>query len=220
MSFTEQSRRLLPGAEEKLSANAYLGLTALTGLIGWVPTVYVIHFMSSTPSGTVGMAEAGPWMRVVTQHSWTLMGLWAVLSVGLVAIGILRVERAAVLSTPQLLWTVGVVISLVLNTVGVMDHTVVLVWAPWLVLFAVVYSLYAYVVTTGALVIDPAAEGEMAGAVLLPFPYTYLVIGLLHVVPVAVDAALGGRQMTDAGIPKVKADYLENEDGSDGVVPD
>lgn len=247
MSFVEQASRLLPGSDQRASANAYLGLTALVGLIGWGATAYVLHVASDPPSGTVGIREAGPWIETVTQFSWQLMGLWAVLTVGLLVVSYFRVQRGVLVTIPNLVWTAGIVLGLVLNAVSVQFTIPVLTWGPWLVVFTVgylltgllaergwiyagagvisglltVWGLFAYLTGAGALVISPDSPAPIAGAVLFPFPYAYAVLGALHVVPVAIDAALGGRGLTEEGITELKARRLEDEgDSGGGVVPD
>lgn len=247
MSFVEEVKRLLPGSERRASANAYLGLTALTGLIGWGGTAYLLHFTSDPPSGTVGLREIGPWIETVTQYSWELMGLWVALMVGLFVVSFLFVERGALLTIPNMVWTIGIAVGLVLNAASIQFTIPALTWGPWLVVFTVgylvtgviaergwiyfgagvvsglltVWGLYAYVTKTGALVMSPDLPVPIAGAVYFPFPYTYAVLGALHVLPVAIDAALGGRGLTEDGISKLKAERLsDEEDSGGGVVPD
>lgn len=247
MRLLGQVGRLSPRSGAKLDGNAYLGLTALMGVVGWVPTAYLIHFETPPPKGVVTLAALGPWAEAVTRYSWELVGLWTVLFVVFLAVTVLRVEPGAVYSAPNALWSVGMGIALVLNAVGV-EYTVAwLVWLPWLVLFAVGYlatgllvtrgwiyylaggislflaanGVYGVLTNTGCLVVtlNPAVETPLAGSVLLPMPLTYVVIGLLHVLPVGLDALLGGRGMTEAGVSAVKADQLD-EDAAGGVVPE
>lgn len=248
MRIVGQARRLLPGSEEKLDGNAYLGLTALMGLVGWGPTAYVVHFMAAPPKGVVTLREVGPWVERVTRYSWELVWLWAALTVGLLAVSALRVERGAVLSIPSLLWAGGMVLALAVTAASLHFQVPWLTWMPWLALFAVGYlatgvlverggiyllaggisgllalnGAYGVLTSTGCLVItlNPAVETPLAGAVLFPMPLTYVVIGALHVLPVGIDALVGGRGMTEAGIPRVRADRLADEDRAGGVVPD
>ncbi|PSQ18903.1 hypothetical protein BRD00_03955 [Halobacteriales archaeon QS_8_69_26] len=248
MRILGQVGRLSPRSDEKLDGNAYLGLTALMGVVGWVPTAYLIHFRTPPPKGVVTLAELGAWAESVTQFSWTIMGLWAALFVGLVLVTVLRVERAALYSVPNVLWAVGMAVALGLNVVGLqLDGLSWLIWIPWLVLFAVGYLVTGVLVTRGwvyhvaagvsallvangaygvltnsgclVVTLNPTVETPLAGAVLLPMPLTYVVIGLLHVVPVGLDALMGGRGTTDAGVPEARADRLDEGD-SGGVVPD
>lgn len=248
MGLLGQIGRLSPRSDEKLDGNAYLGLTALMGLVGWVPTAYLLHVETAPPTGVVTLAQVGAWAEAATQYSWPLMWLWAALFVVFVAITVLRVERGAVYSIPNALWGIGMAIALAFNAVGVENTVAWMVWLPWFVLFAVgylvtgllvargwiyllagtvsaalaAYCVYGVFTSTGWVVVTqtPAVETPLAGAVLFPVPYTYVVIGLLHVVPVGVDALMGGRQMTEAGIPKVEADRQDEESGLGGVVPE
>lgn len=245
MGLVGQIGRLSPGSEEKLDGNAYLWLTALMGVVGWGPTAYLLHFGTDPPSGTVTLQEVGPWVEAASQYSWPLVWLWSGVFVLYLVVTVFRVERNAIYSVPNAVWTVGTAIALAANVAGV-EYTIGwLVWLPWLVLFGVgylttgvlvtrgwvyllagavsgllaVYGVYATLEGTGALVITTEAP-TLAGAVLFPVPLTYVVIGALHVVPVAVDALLGGRETTDRGIPAVKADRMSDWDEGGGVVPE
>lgn len=195
----------------------------------------------------VGFREVGPWIQVVTQYTWELMWLWGGLTVALVAVVGLFGERGAVLNGPNLLWGVGTALALGLTAYGLDARIQWLVWLPWLALFAVgylvtallverggvyllagavsalltLYGVYAVLTGTGTLVLTTEttvpAQAPLAGAVLIPFPYVYAVLGALHVVPMAVDGLRGGRQMTEAGVPALKAEKRsDDEDG--GVI--
>jgi hypothetical protein len=45
-------------------------------------------------------------------------------------------------------------------------------------------------------------------------PYAFVLLGVLHTVPMAVDAMLGGRELTEDGVPALAAE----ETGSVEVV--
>jgi|APHM01.1.fsa_nt_gi hypothetical protein len=190
----------------------------------------------------MSFAAVGPWVEVVTQYTQPLMDLWVGLTVVLLVVLALFAERGAVVSVPSLVWGVGIVAALGLTAYANGEQIAWLVWLPWLALYAVgylvtgvvvdrggtylaagavsalltLYGVFALLTGTGSLVLtsNPGFETPLAGAVLLPFPYVYAVLGALHVVPMAVDGLRGGRQMTPAGVPAVRTGGGEGEDGT------
>lgn len=214
-----------------------------------VHLVYPLEVGRDAPTGTdVSFAAVGPWIEVVTQYTSQLMDLWFGLTIALVLVIALFAERGAVLSVPSLVWGVGTAAALGATAYANGAQVPYLVWLPWLVLYAVayavtgvvverggvyyaaaavsaaltVYGVFALVTGTGTLVLtsDPGFETPLAGAVMLPFPYVYAVLGALHVVPMAVDGLRGGRQMTSAGVPAVRTGGDGEGDGDDasGVI--
>lgn len=251
MDIIEQSKRLLGLDAEKANGNAYLGLIALSGLIGWAATVYVMHFIHPLPSGTVSGHELHDWHHAVESYRWPLMAVWGGVWIGRVVWGYLRVERGAVGNLPNLLWLSLVSIAFGVNVYGILTSQVWLVWMPWLAVFAVGYlgtasmiersRIYWIAGAVSALLLvytiyvkltmSIPLGGTLAGAggheasshavdhIVLPLPYFYAVMGLLHVAPLAIDAAMGGRQLTDDGVPQVKADRMDDDEaGSVQVV--
>lgn len=191
---------------------------------------------------SVGFREVGPYIQVITQYTWELMWLWVGLTVALLAVLALFGERGAVINAANLLWGVGTAVALGLTAYGLDAQMQWLVWLPWFALFAVgylvtgllverggvyllagvvstlltLYCVYALLTGTGSLVLTTEttvpAQAPLAGAVLIPFPYVYAVLGALHVVPMAIDGLRGGREMTEAGVPAVKAEKQEDDD--------
>jgi hypothetical protein len=177
---------------------------------------------------------------------WPFLAAWGVVWLGRVVWGYARVERGSVSNLPNVIMLVLVVPALLLNALGTYYQEGYLVWGPWLVVFAVGYLTVAYVVerggvywaaglvSLGLLVVGVYAKltlslplggalvgpgvPQVGGVVLYPFPYTYTVLGLLHVVPVAVDAARGGRELTDTGVSRLKAESMGTGDGEVGGV--
>lgn len=87
------------------------------------------------------------------------------------------------------------------------------------------HGLYSVATDTGYAVLGPAetlppnvAGFVPPGTVLMSIPFTYAVLGLLQLVPMGIDAARGGRQLTDAGIPALRGDE-ETDIDQGGVVP-
>jgi hypothetical protein len=244
VSLLARVGRLSPRSDRRLDGTDYLWLTALMGAVGWGVTAYLLHVRTAPPKGAVTLREVGPWIEAVSGYSWPLMGLWGLLFAGLLAVSVPRVERGAFLSAPSLVWVVGTALALAANAYSLVAEVPWLTWLPWLVLFAVGYlvtgvlvtrggvylaaglasvalaanGVYGVLTNTGCLVVtlDPVVETPLAGAVLLPMPLTYVVLGLLHVGPLAVDAARGGRGLNAEGVPHLKAAALDDEDG--GVV--
>ncbi len=228
---------------------ALYGLVGWAQTTYTVHLVYPLEVGRDAPTGTdVSFAEVGPWIEVVTQYTWQLMDLWIALTVLLVVVLALFAERGAVLSLPSLVWGVGIAAALGLTAYGSQEQIGWLVWLPWLLLYAVaylvtgvvverggvylaaaavsgllaLYGVYALVAGAGTLVLTstPGFDTPLAGAVLLPFPYVYAVLGVLHVVPMAVDGLRGGRQMTPMGVPAVRTDRRPDDDDDDagGVI--
>jgi len=193
----------------------------------------------------VGFREVGPWIEIVTQYTDPLLYVWALLTVTLLVTFALFAERGSVVSLVGLVWGVGATVAFGLTVYGVETRSLWLVWFSWLALFAVGYlatgriverggvylgaglvsgllALYgAYVVLsgTGTLVLttEVAVEAQtaLAGEVLLPFPYVYGVLGVLHVLPMAVDGLRGGRELTPRGVPRLRS---TDEDDADGKI--
>jgi hypothetical protein len=194
---------------------------------------------------SVGFREVGPWIQVLTQYTWELMWLWGGLTVALFVVVALFGERGAVLNGPNLAWGVGTVLAMGLTAYGIDARIQYLIWLPWLVLYAAcylvtglvverggvylgaagvsglltLYGVYALLTGSGALVLTTEttvpAQAPLAGAVLLPFPYVYAVLGVLHVGPMLVDGLRGGRQLTAEGVPAVKT---QQDDADGGVI--
>lgn len=217
MTLTEQAKRLSsPGGQA--NGNAFIGLMALAGLVGWGMTV-------------VALRVEAPMMAVTVA--------WVVVWFGALAWGYLGVERGAVRTLPTAVWVVVTVLATALNVYAAAVGPPELVWLPWFGAFAAgylatavlveragvywlaglastalfAYGVYAAATNTGHSVVTSGGST----AVLLPLPFTYVLLGLLHVVPMAVDAARGGRQLTDAGVPALRD--AGPEDGDVGVVP-
>ena len=255
MGAIQQAKRLLWLESEKANGNAFLALTALSGLVGGGVSVWAIHFVLPMPSGAaLGGPEIGRWAKeVMLALKWPVTAVWVGAWFGRFLWGYLRVERGSVMNVPNAVWFGTSMVAFGLNVYGVWISNPELVWLPWMVVFAVGYlstallversgiywvagvlstallahGVYAVVTDTGYAVLGsaemlPPALAASVGpnTVLMPLPYTYAILGLLQVVPMAIDAARGGRQLTDSGLPAVRTDdETDDNNAAGGVVP-
>jgi len=257
MGAIQQARRLLWLDDGMANGNAFMALTALSGLVGWGATVVAIHLFMPMPSGAaLGGPEIGRWAKtVMLELKWPVTFIWAGAWFGRFAWGYLRVERGAVLNLPNAVWFGTSMVAFALNLYGVWVSNPELVWLPWMAVFAISYlatallversgiywlagiastallahGIYSVLTNTGYAVLGPAetlppalAASVGPNTVLMPLPFTYVILGLLQVVPMAIDAARGGRQLTESGLPAVRGDDEEDSDQADaagGVVP-
>ena len=231
MRAFEQAKRVC-GVGERANGNAMLVLLALAGIVGWGMTA-----MQARSGGDI-VALLQP-VTVAWTAIWGVALGWA----------FVRIDRETFLSVPMAVWVVVTAAATVANGYVVVTESpelLWLVWLPWFAAFAVgyvvtalwveradvywaaalastallAYGVYAILTGTGHQVLDLGSST----VVLTPVPYTWLVLGALHVVPMAIDAARGGRQMTDAGVPAVRGETDESvededEEPSGGVVP-
>jgi len=104
-------------------------------------------------------------------------------------------------------------------------------WLPWYAGFAVAYLATGLLVRRGGVFY---AAGAISAVVTLagvgvipvdgvglrrPVPYAFVLLGVLHTVPMAIDAVLGGRELTEDGVPALAADEtgsVEVVGGEDG----
>ncbi len=255
MTWVEQAKRLVSRNGEKANGNAYMGLIALSGVVGWGLTVFVVRLwprlndhpmpMGRIEQGTQAQAALFEWFGFLRGDLagphliWPFLAAWGLVWLARVVWGYARVERGSVSNLPNLVWLVLVVPAFALNAMGEYFLKAYLIWMPWLVVFAVGYLTNAYLVERGgvywaaglaslgllivgvyakltlSLPLGGALTGpavpQIGGEILYPFPYTYTVLGLLHVVPMSVDAIRGGRQLTDAGVSTLKAQSMETD---------
>lgn len=206
MDVVTQSIRLVPFVGDEANANAYLALTALGGVLGWGVTALVVYGITDQPR-LLGLG------LVVTV-------LWAGLFLGRLVLGFLSVESGAQLSTPNLVWVAVIVLAFVGSIVGLWLQSAAFVLAPWYGAFAVGYLATAALVSRAGVywVAGIASLAGLVAAVLAPGKVHVVALGVLHVVPLAVDAAMGGRQMTDRGVPAVDAERMEEPEETGGVI--
>jgi hypothetical protein len=205
-----EARRFVPGAGEQASANAYLALTGVLGGVFWLLTVAASRLLTTDVVlvGVAGGVVLG-WLVV-----WVARGLVAAASV----------DRGVWLSSPELLWTAVTALAFLGNGVGlVLGDTSAgqtLMWLPWAGAYTVGYLGTGLLVERGGVYL---AAGVVSGAVLVAnavvgVPAMAAVFALLTAVPLLVDAARGGRELTDAGVPALR----ESGEGrpAGGVVPE
>ena len=205
-----QAKRLIPGVgERRASANAYLGAIAVGGVAGWGVS-YVVTEAVTRPSVAKETAKAGAWL---------VTGVWLVVFLAGIYICYRQTEEGVLASLPMLTWIGVNAVAFVPSSAGTAVGNADLMWAPWYVVFAVGYLVTGVLVTRGWVyllgAVASVAATVLAFFVLGSVPHS-LLLGGLHVVPTAVDAAMGGRELTDEGIPAVERDRLE--DGSTDVV--
>lgn len=207
MDVGRQAKRLIPFiGEEKANANAYLGLAALGGFVGWGFTALIVFEVSAQPR-LLGLALV-------------VLALWIAIVIGQLVLGYLSVEDGVQVSTPFLLWGPILVVAFLVTIVGLVLQNTVLVIGPWYAAFAVGYLVStAFVSRAGIyLLAGLASLLGLIAAVLAPGAAHVLILGALHVVPLAMDAAMGGRQMTDEGVPAVDAERIDEETEEAGGV--
>lgn len=210
MGLVNQSMRIVPGVgEEPASANAYFGFTAFGGILGWGVVAYLYNS---------GMSTDAAW----TTPAAIAMGLWLVVLLLRLSVGYFSAEDGVQLSMPNMLWVAVLLVAYVVTAVGLTIGNSTLVWAPWYAAFAVGYLGTGAIVARGAVFLIAGVAslaGLVAGFVVAAFPF-FIVLGVLHVVPLAVDAYLGGRQMTEDGVPEVERRGQETggDDEAGGVI--
>jgi hypothetical protein len=79
-------------------------------------------------------------------------------------------------------------------------------WAPWAAAFGVAYLLTGLLVDRGGvyLAAGVASVGVLVGGLVVGLPGTFALLGLLHGVPMLVDASRGGRHLTADGTPALR----------------
>ncbi len=213
MSAAASAKRLLPViGGERASANAFLAVIGVGSVVGWAVTYLAVVWTLPPGSGPVGPKTG----------AWAVTGAWLVLSVLGLLVGYFRVERGVLVSAPVLGWTALIAAGFVASAWGTASGNVALMWGAWYGVYVVGYLL------TGALVTRPGiyylaglASLVATGVVFFALdpaarPHSF-VLGVLGVVPMLVDASLGGRQLNEDGVPVVKAERLETP-GAGGVV--
>lgn len=176
-----------------LGLDAFLVVGAVLAAVGWGGT----QLLASSPGlalETVGFEAAA-----------VVVAYWLVASVAMVALAVAAGER--VLRYSPLLWAWGALVSLallvdvavVLGAVGpALGRT--LLWTPWPIVVGVGFALTGVVAAhraRGAYLAGTLAAGLVVLAAVL-FPSTvpdwaFAATGVVHAVPLLVDARLGDR---------------------------
>ena len=195
-----QAKRLLGvGDGEPASANAYLALIGVVGLVGWGLTTAVIYLVTVE-------------IRLVGWTGAVLLG-WVVLTGGRLVLGSLNVLRAESLSAPFLVWLVLIAGAFAANvygaTVATGERAAMLMGMPWLVAMTLGYLVTGLLVTRGRVYLVAGVAGAALVAATVatgPPPAFPVILGVLHAVPMFVDAHRGGRELTSSGRPRVAAE--------------
>lgn len=221
MEIFVQAKRLVPGLGDgqRASANAYLALIGVVGVVGWGTTALLRHFVSLE--------------RVYFWGSEVLMLDWAgAVAVGWVAlfglrmlVGVASVDREVTLSLPEMVWSGLVVLAFGATfwafTLDITQFRlrIDMMWLPWMVAFAAGYLFTGLLVDRGGVYLGAGAvatAGVVAEFLGTTPPYPLLVLGVLHAAPMLIDAARGGRQLTEEGVPALTVD--PDADDAGGVV--
>ncbi|MFC7249889.1 hypothetical protein ACFQJ5_08575 [Halomicroarcula sp. GCM10025324] len=186
MSVTDRVRERLerrsPATSGRLSESEFLLVGAAAGALGW--------------GGTQVLAWLGP-----RSSAALATGLWAVLVAGFATVTVLHGPDEARFSDPMFVWgsANGTAMALTLGGLAGLVPAVVAFWGAWVAASAVGYCW------TGGL-LEGAGDAErgrgylLSGVVALVVlavgaftfptvePVAFLLLGVLHVVPLALDA--------------------------------
>lgn len=181
-----------------LSANGYLAVVGLVGMGFWFGTQAVVSTITFEVTPVVGITGG-------------LVAAWLLYTVGYRAFGALAVGTGVWLSSPFLLWLVVSALAFVGNGIGlVLGDTGtgrLLMWLPWGLAFAVGYLGTWGLVDRGGVYLV-AGLGAIAFVLVAGFAHVagshFLILGVLHGVPMLVDSARGGRELTADGTPALR----------------
>lgn len=184
--------------EQPVSANQYIALVGLVGMALWFATQAVIYAWTFEVTSVLGATGA-------------VIGVWVIYTVGSRLLGAAVTDNRVWLSSPFLLWLVVSLLAIIANGVGVLVGDTgtgrLLMWVPWGVAFAIGYLGTGALVKRGAVytVAGLASIGfVVAGTVATVAGQHFLILGLLHGIPIVVDAARGGRELLPDGTPAVR----------------
>lgn len=232
-SVVSQTGRFLPFVgNETVDANAYIVLAGVMGIVGW--GINALLYQITTPNelgirpaaGAIGSPGWG----------WDITIIWAVVYFGFLGMAAMSVRRDVVFSPVGLVWILVMGIGFFANVAGFFMTPPVrpfVMWLAWYGYFGVAYLATGFLVERGGIytatglvssVLFVAGLASCLGWVDLgvgwghPWPAPFVVLGLLHAVPMIVDGLRGGREMTEAGIPALRSDGDGSTSESGGVV--
>jgi len=214
----DEMMKMVPmmGKEGTVSANYYFGMTAMMGVVVWGFTAIMYQFF--TPIRSNGVREVA-----LVGAAGLVTGVWLMVYMKRMIFGKTGVKRDVQMSAPGVVWLSTMGAAFVANFAGFFMASPMkegLMWLPWYAGFTAAYLLTGLMVRRGGIFIVAgllSGVGLVAGLGLLPiagvgptrpFPLPFVIIGLLHAVPMAIDAKRGGRELTDQGVPAIKADDL------------
>jgi hypothetical protein len=221
METLTQAKRLVPGLGDgrRASANAYLALIGVIGVVGWGTTALLRHFVSLERVYFWGSEVFGlDWAGAVAVGWVALYGVRML-------VGFASVDRGVTLSLPEVVWSVLVALAFGATfwafTLDITQFRlrIDMMWLPWMAAFAVGYLFTGSIVDRGGVYLAAgavAAAGVAAEVLGTTPPYPLVVLGALHAAPMLIDAARGGRQLTEEGVPELTVDPDADEAG--GVV--
>jgi hypothetical protein len=171
-----------------LGTNAFLAIGAVAGAIGWAGTALVDR------RPTIALETLG------LDALEAVVGLWILLTLGMVVLGLTVASRAVRLSPPLWLWSVLVAGAIAVDVAAVegmiaREHLQYALWHPWLGVFAIGYGVTAAVATDRNRPAYALASVAAAFALVLAFVFTariehyaFTLLGALHVGPLLADA--------------------------------
>jgi hypothetical protein len=184
--------------QHPVSANRYIALTGIIGMVLWFLTQAVIFrwtFEVTPLFGATGLVIA----------------VWVVYTVGSRLVGVVVADNRVWLSSPFVVWFLVSAFALIANGVGVIagDTTTgrLLMWLPWGLAFVVGYLGTWALVNRGGIYFLAAVGSVVfvaAGVTVGVAGLHFAILGLLHGVPTIVDAARGGRELTADGTPALR----------------
>lgn len=215
-----EMKRMMPmmGDGERASANTYFAMTGMMGMMVWGFTAVVYHFVTAQVS--VPFSADAPlvlgWAGIVTL-------VWLGIFTKRIVMARMSVRPRVQFSGPGIVWITTMATAFVLNVVGLFIASEALMWLPWAGGFAIAYTLTGLMVQRGGifLMAGVASAGMTVYGLFLGTAASlgapFVLLGMLHSMPMIVDAARGGRQLTDEGIPQLKADQRDGSGETTGA---
>lgn len=215
-----EMKRMMPmmGDGEPASANTYFAITGVIGMMAWGFTAVVYQFVTkevSVPFSADAPLVLG-WAGIVTL-------VWLGVFMKRIAMAKMSVRPRVQFSGPGIVWITAMGTAFVLNVLGLFIASDALMWLPWAGGFALAYTLTGLMVERGGIFImaGMASAGVTVYGLFLGTAASlgapFVLLGMLHSMPMIVDAARGGRQLTDEGIPQIKAEARDTGEEAAGT---
>lgn len=170
-------------SQQLVSANQYIALVGIIGMALWIGTQAVIYTWTFEVTPVVGATGA-------------VIGVWLVYTIGSRLLGAAVTDNRVWLSSPFLLWLIVSLLATVANGVGlVLGDTGtgrLLMWLPWGGAFAIGYLGTWALVDRGEIYLAAGIGSVgfvLAGTVATVAGLHFAILGLLHGIPMLVDAA-------------------------------
>ncbi len=165
---------------------------------------------------------------------WEVTIAWALVYFGFLALAAASVRRDVEFSPVGLVWILVMGVGFFANVAAFFMEPPLrpfFMWLSWYGYFGVAYLVTGFLVKRGGVYtltglvssgLFLAGLASCLGYVSLgvgwatPWPAPFVVLGVLHAVPMIVDGLRGGREMTEAGVPALRDDRSTSDSG--GVV--